>query len=100
MGWVQTLEKQGEGHWVLPKAAGMKVHADLFLTDKLLFGDGPQEPGLDEAVFAQMVNAASFPGVTRVAVTPDCHLGYGVPIGTAVETEGILLPTAVPMGTP
>jgi len=94
MGWKETLERQGEGHWVLPQAKTMKVHADLFLTDKLLFGDGPEAPGLEESVFDQVVNAASFPGVTRVAVTPDCHLGYGVPIGTAVETEGILLPTA------
>jgi tRNA-splicing ligase RtcB len=27
-------------------------------------------------------------------ITPDCHVGYGVPIGTAIETEGTLLPTA------
>ena len=45
-------------------------------------------------MFEQVVNAASFPGVTRVAVTPDCHVGYGVPIGTVIETEGVLLPTA------
>ena len=72
----------------------MRVHADLFLSDKLLWGEGPEAPGLEEAVFDQVVNAASFPGVTRVAVTPDCHVGYGVPIGTVVETDGILLPTA------
>ena len=29
-----------------------------------------------------------------MVLTPDCHLGYGVPIGTAIETEGTLLPTA------
>ncbi len=87
MSWKQTLEKAGEGHWVLPKAKTMRVAADLFLSDKLLVD-------LEEAVFQQVVNAASFPGVTRVAVTPDCHVGYGVPIGTAIETDGVLLPTA------
>lgn len=93
MGWRETLEKVKDGHYVLPRASTMRVHADLFLSDKLLDGDGGT-PGLEEAVFRQIVNAASFPGVTRVAITPDCHVGYGVPIGTVVETEGVLLPTA------
>lgn len=94
MGWIQRLEKVAEGHYVLPKTKTMRVDADLFLSDKLLYGDGGELAGLEEAVFDQVVNAASFPGVTRVAVTPDCHVGYGVPIGTVVETDGILLPTA------
>lgn len=93
MGFKETVEKISEGHYVLPKVSTMRTHADLFLSEKLLYGEGP-EPGLDEKVFSQIVNAASFPGVTRVAITPDCHHGYGVPIGTAVETDGILLPTA------
>src|SRR5688572_6565724 len=93
MSWKQTVEKVGEGHFVLPKLKTMKVEAHLFLSDKLLYGDG-RDAGLEESTFDQIVNAASFPGVTRVAVTPDAHHGYGVPIGTAVETEGILLPTA------
>ncbi|MFL5318215.1 MAG: RtcB family protein, partial [Myxococcaceae bacterium] len=93
MGFKEKVEKVSEGHWVLPKLSTMKVHADLFLSDKLLWGE-EGEPGLEENTFQQVVNAASFPNVTRVAVTPDAHHGYGVPIGTAVETEGILLPTA------
>jgi tRNA-splicing ligase RtcB len=94
MSWTQRLEKLSEGHYVLPKTKTMRVEAHLFLSDKLLWGEGPESPGLEEAVFDQVVNAASFPGVTRVAVTPDCHVGYGVPIGTVVETQGVLLPTA------
>ena len=94
MSWKQRLEKVSEGHYVLAKTKSMKVDADLFLSDKLLWGEGSEQPGLEDSVFDQVVNAASFPGVTRVAVTPDCHLGYGVPIGTVVETDGILLPTA------
>lgn len=94
MSWKQRLEKVEEGHYVLPQTKSMRVDAHLFLSDRLLWGAGPEEPGLEEGVFDQVVNAASFPGVTRVAVTPDCHQGYGVPIGTVVETEGVLLPTA------
>jgi tRNA-splicing ligase RtcB len=93
MSWKTTLENAGPGHWVLPKRKTMRCDAHLFLSDTLLFGAG-DEPGLEEDVLAQVVNAASFPGATRVALTPDCHVGYGVPIGTAIETEGTLLPTA------
>jgi tRNA-splicing ligase RtcB len=93
MSWKNTLEKAGPSHWVLPKRKTMRCDAHLFLSDALLFGpDGTS--GVEEDVFGQVVNAASFPGATRVAVTPDCHVGYGVPIGTAIETEGTLLPTA------
>lgn len=93
MGWKTTLESAGPGHWVLPKRKTMRCEAHLFLSERLLLGEGG-EPGLEENVLDQVVNACSFPGATRVVVTPDCHLGYGVPIGTAIETEGVLLPTA------
>ncbi|MDX2014377.1 MAG: RtcB family protein [Myxococcaceae bacterium] len=90
MSWKNELEAAGPAHWVLPKRKGMRCDAHLFLSEALLFGD----EGVEEAVFQQVVNAASFPGATRVVLTPDCHVGYGVPIGTAIETEGTLLPTA------
>ena len=93
MSWTKTLENAGPAHWVLPKTETMRCEAHLFLSDELLFGrEG--HGGLDEGLLAQLVNACSFPGATRVVLTPDCHLGYGVPIGTAIETEGTLLPTA------
>lgn len=87
MSWKQTLQNVSAGHWVLPKTKQMRCEAHLFLSDELLLG-------VEEAVFGQVVNACSFPGATRVVLTPDCHVGYGVPIGTAIETEGTLLPTA------
>jgi tRNA-splicing ligase RtcB len=87
MSWKETLEKAADAHWVLPKRKQMRCEAHLFLSDKLL-GE------VEEDVFQQVVNACSFPGATRVVLTPDCHVGYGVPIGTAIETEGTLLPTA------
>lgn len=39
--------------------------------------------------------AGSQAGITRVALTPDLHKGAGIPIGTVIETEGIMLPQAV-----
>ncbi len=95
MGFKEKLQKVGTNHFVLPKERAMKAPADLFLSEKLLFGaSGSQDAGLEEPVFEQIITAASFPGVSRVVITPDCHQGYGVPIGSVVETDGILLPTA------
>ena len=93
MSWKQTLEKVGPGHWVLPRTKLMRCDAHLFLSELLLFGEDGGG-GVEEAVFAQVVNACTFPGASRVVLTPDCHVGYGVPIGTVIETEGTLLPTA------
>ena len=93
MSWKQTLQKAGDAHWVLPRAKTMNCDAHLFLSDALLFGDDGGG-GVNEEVFAQLVNACSFPTAKRVVLTPDCHVGYGVPIGTAIATEGVLLPTA------
>src|SRR5687767_13312187 len=46
MSWKQRLEKVAEGHYVLPKTKTMRVDAHLFLSDKLLWGEGPEYPGL------------------------------------------------------
>lgn len=93
MSWKKTLVNEGPAHWVLPKTKTMRCDAHLFLSDELVFGEDGGG-GVEEEVFAQVVNACSFPGARRVVLTPDCHVGYGVPIGTAIETEGVLLPTA------
>lgn len=93
MSWKQTLEKVADAHYVLPRTKDMKCEAHLFLSDALLFGDDGGG-GVEENVFGQLVNACSFPGAKRVVLTPDCHVGYGVPIGTAIATDGVLLPTA------
>ena len=78
-------EKVSEGHYRLEK--GLPVAVDVFL-DEDLFARSEEE------AWRQMTTAAKMPGVRRVAVTPDTHTGYGVPIGVVIETEGTLLPTA------
>ncbi len=52
----------------------------LFLTPNLL-------DQVEESIYPQIVNAASFPGAKLVAITPDVHHGYGVPIGTVLLTD-------------
>jgi tRNA-splicing ligase RtcB len=45
---------------------------------------------LEDDVAAQVGNARRFPGVLDVVVTPDAHVGYGVPVGCVMATSGTL----------
>jgi tRNA-splicing ligase RtcB len=55
----------------------------LFLTEAL-FAE------MEESLGEQIRNARRFPGVVDVAVTPDAHTGYGVPVGCVMATTGTL----------
>lgn len=65
----------------------MQVPAKIFLTEEL-------HQLTEEEMWTQVVNACSFPGVKEVAITPDSHFGYGVPIGCVMSSETHLYPTA------
>lgn len=52
----------------------------------------------DAEVFAihQATNLANLPFVFKhVALMPDCHPGYGMPIGGVLATQGVVIPNAV-----
>jgi len=51
---------------------------------------------LDEGTLNQALNLASLPFAFRhIAIMPDTHLGYGMPIGGVLATEGVVIPNAV-----
>lgn len=52
---------------------------------------------LDPAALAQMERAVRLPIAVRGAVLPDAHVGYGLPIGGVLATEGAVIPYAVGM---
>src|SRR5579884_171912 len=56
------------------------VPVRLFLTESLL-------ADIDDAVYKQIVDATKFPGTKLVVITPDVHLGYGVPVGCVILTD-------------
>jgi tRNA-splicing ligase RtcB len=67
----------GELVWEIPASArpGMLVPARLFASRPLL-------EHMDAAVFEQVTNVASLPGIVGAALCmPDGHSGYGFPIG-------------------
>ncbi len=51
---------------------------------------------IEDAAMQQLIDVASHPDVgPHVAVMPDCHVGYGVPIGCVAPTLGSVIPNAV-----
>jgi tRNA-splicing ligase RtcB (3'-phosphate/5'-hydroxy nucleic acid ligase) len=50
---------------------------------------------IDPSARAQMDNALRLPVAVAGALMPDAHLGYGVPIGAVLATEGAAVPYAV-----
>ena len=50
---------------------------------------------LEPQAVAQMANACRLPISVRGALMPDAHVGYGLPIGGVLATEGSVIPYAV-----
>lgn len=49
----------------------------------------------DEGCIAQTINAALAPGVSRVVLNPDAHIGYGAPIGCVMASPSHIYPGPV-----
>ncbi len=84
-----AAERVEDGHYVLPKmtGTGMKVEAHAFLSDALYEIS-------EEGMWQQLAAAASYEGVTGAYAMPDCHLGYGVPVGCVVVTDDVIIQAA------
>jgi len=80
MSWKSALKRDPAGFYRWRTEDG---EVRLFLTDALL-------AELEDGLGAQIRNARRFPGVRDVAITPDAHQGYGVPVGCVMATEGTL----------
>lgn len=51
---------------------------------------------LDDKALAQALNLACHPAVVgHVALMPDCHPGYGMPIGGVIACKDVVIPNAV-----
>lgn len=79
--WKDSAVWTAEGYYRLQTADLAEVPVRLFLTPGLL-------ADLEDDVYRQIVNAARFPGVQLVVITPDAHVGYGVPVGSVILTDG------------
>ena len=80
----ETVVKVGAAHYVLPKTGDMKVEAHAFLSEPLFEAS-------EENVWTQIATGASFESVLGAYLMPDCHSGYGVPIGSVIVTENVII---------
>ncbi|MGZ3499431.1 MAG: RtcB family protein [Vulcanimicrobiaceae bacterium] len=76
----EGLTWDSRGFYVLQNKDVGDVPVRLFLTESLL-------NDIDDDVYKQIINATRFPGTKLVVVTPDVHLGYGVPVGSVILTD-------------
>ena len=80
---IDSLQKISDTIWELPVTFkhGMCVPARIIATEKLV-------RDMDEAVYQQISNVATLPGLVRYALCmPDGHSGYGFPIGGVAAME-------------
>jgi tRNA-splicing ligase RtcB len=78
--WKELASANPGGWFDLATEDTGEVPVRLFLTPKLL-------DEVEDGVYPQIVNATRFPGVRLVAITPDVHTGYGVPVGSVILTD-------------
>lgn len=51
---------------------------------------------IEEGALAQAKNLANLPFISKhVAIMPDAHQGYGMPIGGVIATQDVIIPNAV-----
>jgi tRNA-splicing ligase RtcB len=62
----------------------MKVDAHAFLSSDLYDAS-------EESMWQQIASGASYDGVIGAYLMPDCHSGFGVPVGSVVVTDGTIL---------
>src|SRR5258708_19533430 len=99
MAIIDNLTKISDVVWELPVTykEGMRVPARIIATEKLV-------REMDEAVYQQISNVATLPGITRYALCmPDGHSGYGFPIARSPpfsrEGGGVISPGRIGVGT-
>ena len=78
--WKRHAALSPNGYYSLATDDTGAVPVRLFLSPALLTEAEP-------TLYRQIVNATRFPGARLVAITPDAHYGYGVPVGCVILTD-------------
>lgn len=89
---LSKLYQISDYEWSIPKTGDMNVDGYIIGSQKLV-------SEMDDAVYQQLMNAATLPGILyRVIALPDAHTGYGFPIGATAAfdmSDGVIVPGAV-----
>lgn len=84
MSFKYAASKISDGHYVLPRVGQMKVEAHAFLSDSLYAAS-------EEGMWDQLASSASYEGVIGTYAMPDCHFGFGIPVGCVVVTDKTII---------
>jgi len=71
-------------HYVLARRGDMRCDVHAWLS-------GPLYEATDEALWRQAVTSAATPGAIGMHLMPDCHIGYGIPVGGVLVTEDVIV---------
>ena len=78
--WKQAAVANPLGFYDLQTEDTRNVPVRLFLNEQLLSEADPN-------LYVQIVQATRFAGTRVVVITPDVHIGYGVPVGCVIATD-------------
>jgi tRNA-splicing ligase RtcB len=84
MSFKYAVQKVRDNHYVLPKVGKMRVDAHAFLSEALYESS-------EEGCWQQIADGASYEGVIGAYLMPDCHVGYGVPVGSVIVTDNTII---------
>ncbi|MBU2099972.1 RtcB family protein, partial [Candidatus Micrarchaeota archaeon] len=86
------MKQISKGIWEIPKQGKMLVPARIYSTKKLM-------ENIEEDAKKQLINVAELKGIQKYSIAePDCHVGYGFPIGgvAAFDSEkGVVSPGGI-----
>ncbi len=83
-------------HKKVGKASDRMGEKTRIETEKLPLKLWLKEDQVEEGALRQARNLANLPfAFSHIAIMPDVHQGYGMPIGTILATRGVVIPNAV-----
>jgi tRNA-splicing ligase RtcB (3'-phosphate/5'-hydroxy nucleic acid ligase) len=90
---MNELKQINEFTWMIEKHGNMNVPAVIYSSEKLM------EKVRTDKTFQQVMNVACLKGIVKHSIAmPDCHEGYGFPIGGVAAfdiDEGIISPGGI-----
>ena len=79
-----AAQKISDNHWVLPKIGKMNIEVHAYLSQRLYDLS-------EEMMWQQAMKTAEREYVTGIYLMPDCHFGYGIPVGGVVVTDDVII---------
>lgn len=93
--WQNILQEIGPNRYLIPKSYNPKMNVDVLIFSTLQLLDQITK----DLSLKQAINVATLPGIVgRALVMPDCHQGYGFPIGGVAAMDlkkGVVSPGGV-----